>query len=319
MPVRRPVPAADGGPADGGRGDRDLPAQPDRRLPPGPLDRDRASAPSPRRCCCCAATTAARELQVPLRPGRDRAARPAGRAGDRRDRQRRAALGPRRLAPVPAGRAREDHADRLPRRLPAREARGAGAGPAEGLRPAARDLGRRDARPRRDERPRERAPLLRDLPGDALRRHRAAALRRRWARGSSSRARPASTNGRPRARAGHDLAASLDRPRRSTARSTGRWRCGRTAPATSSSSRCTRSRTATSAARGSGKGTFDDHRGPPADPVPEHRLHLLRARAGARADRRRARCCSSTCSSSRADSGSRCSRRTASRSCSRSG
>ena len=55
----------------------------------------------------------------------------------------------RRPAPVPAGRAREDLPDRLPRRLPAREARGARAGPAEGLRPAAPDLGRRDARPRR--------------------------------------------------------------------------------------------------------------------------------------------------------------------------
>ena len=121
---------------------------------------------------------AARELQVPLRPDGDRAARPACSARARHLGQRRAPLGARRLAPVPAGRAREDVPDRLPRRVPAREARGAGAGPPEGLRAAARDLGRRDARPRRDERPRERAPLLRDLPGDALRRDRPAALRR---------------------------------------------------------------------------------------------------------------------------------------------
>ena len=44
--------------------------------------------------------------------------------------------------PVPAGRAREDRADRLPRGVPAREARGAGAGAAQGLRAAAPDLGR---------------------------------------------------------------------------------------------------------------------------------------------------------------------------------
>ena len=101
------------------------------------------------------------------------------------DGQRGAALGPGRRHPVPAGRAREDHADHLPRGLPAREARGAGAGPDQGLRAAARDLGRGDARPRRDERPRERAPLLRDLPRDALRRDRAG-LVRRWSGSASS-------------------------------------------------------------------------------------------------------------------------------------
>ena len=48
-----------------------------------------------------------------------------------------------------------------------------------------------------------------------------------------------------------------------------------------------------------------DRRGPPLIPVPEDGLHLLRARAGARADRRLRRCCSSTCCSSPAASGSR--------------
>ena len=66
--------------------------------------------------------------------------------------------------------------------LPAREARGAGAGADQGLRAAARDLGRRDARPRRDEGPRQRAPLLRDLPGDGLHGDRARARRRRGPR-----------------------------------------------------------------------------------------------------------------------------------------
>ena len=70
-------------------------------------------------------------------------------------------------------------ADRLPRGLPAREARGAGAGPPEGSRPAARDLGRLHARARRDERPRLGAPLLRDLPRDALHRDGAAVVRAR--------------------------------------------------------------------------------------------------------------------------------------------
>ena len=103
--------------------------------------------------------------------------------------QRGPPLGEDRPAPVPAGRAGEDRTDRLPRRLPAREARGARPGTAEGLRAAARDLGRRDARPGRDQRPRQRAPLLRDLPRDALRRHRSGRLRRRSASGSSSAAR----------------------------------------------------------------------------------------------------------------------------------
>ena len=58
--------------------------------------------------------------------------------GLRHDGERRAALGARRRLPVPAGRAGEDLADRLPRRLPAREARGARTGPPQGPRPAAR-------------------------------------------------------------------------------------------------------------------------------------------------------------------------------------
>ena len=49
---------------------------------------------------------------------------------------------------------------------------------------------------------------------------------------------------------------------------------------------------------GFGRGTFTTTDGTEPDPVREHRLHLLGARAGARADRRRRRCCSSTWSSS---------------------
>ena len=54
--------------------------------------------------------------------------------GARRRGERRAAVGRPRPAPVPARRAREDLPDPLPRGIPAREARGARAGPAEGLR-----------------------------------------------------------------------------------------------------------------------------------------------------------------------------------------
>ena len=134
--------------------------------------------------------------------------------GARHDRQRRAALDPRRLAPVPAGRAGEGLPDRLPRRLPAREARGAGAGTAEGLRAAAADLGRRDARARRDERPRLGAPLLRDLPRRCSTSRRAArSTSRIGARALPGRRVRRLPLRRPRPRPRHDLAAPVDRPR----------------------------------------------------------------------------------------------------------
>ena len=56
-PVRRSVPAADGRPADRGRPDRDLPAQPLGRVPPGHLDRGRARRLLGARSSCCTATT----------------------------------------------------------------------------------------------------------------------------------------------------------------------------------------------------------------------------------------------------------------------
>ena len=56
---------------------------------------------------------------------------------------------------------------------------------------------------------------------------------------------------------------------------------------------------------GLGRGTFTTTDRRPDHPVPQHGLHLLRDRAGARARRRRRRCCSSSCSSSRAGCGSR--------------
>ena len=180
-----------------------------------------------------------RALQVPARGRRGRAPVPARAARLRPDHQRRAPLGPRRAARVPAGRAGEDHADRLPRRLPAREARGARGGRAKDDRAAARRLGRRDARPRRLERPRLGAPLLRDLPRDALRGDGAAHVRRWRARRSSSSARPAPT--RWSATCASASRSGSTRGRRSTR------------PATSSSSPRSRSATATSAAPGSAR------------------------------------------------------------------
>ena len=173
---------------------------------------------------------------------------------DRRDGQRRAALDARRRAPVPAGRAGQDLPDHLPRRLPAREARGARAGAAEGRRARPRDLGRGDARARLDERPRVGPPLLRDLHRDALHRDRRGSRSCSPGSGSSS---PAATSPTARSRtspSGSRSGCSRGRPRRSSARSRARWRSARTARATSSSSRSTRSRTAASAAPGSARG-----------------------------------------------------------------
>ena len=145
----RSVPAPDGRAADGVRRDRDLPARSRQRVPAGTLDRRRRRGLLRDADPAAARLPATRELQVPLRAGRDRPAHPARAARDRPDGERRAALGGGGRHPLPAGRAREDHADRLPRGLPPREARGARPGPAEGLRAAAPHLGRGDARDRR--------------------------------------------------------------------------------------------------------------------------------------------------------------------------
>ncbi len=205
------------------------------------------------------------------------------------DRERRAAVGARRPGSVPAGRAREDLPDRLPRRLPAREARGARAGAAEGPRPAARRSG-------------------------------AAAC------SCSSRR---TTSGRGSSTSGSSSRCCTSRPRGSRSWSVGivlfvaggvgayekiphvkervtiwlhPWTThevllperrapgalsGRTARATSSSSRSTRSRTAASAAPGSARAPSRRTDGKALIPYVNTRLHLLGARAGARPHRRR--------------------------------
>ena len=103
------------------------------------------------------------------------------------------------------------------------------------LGPLLADLGRRDARARRDERPRLGAPLLRDLPRDALHRDRAALVRRApGSCSSSSAASAADSEDRARPRAHHDLAPSVDAGKVFCPLDRRRWRCARTARATSS-------------------------------------------------------------------------------------
>ena len=177
--------------------------------------------------------------------------------GARHADQRREALGRHRPAPVPAGRAREDLPRHLPRGLPARQARGARARPPEGLRAAARDLGRRDARPRPDERPRLRPPQLRDLPRDALRRRPAGSRSCSPASCCSQAAPRCSTTRSTACSSGSRSGSSRGRTTRSTARSTARSSTARTATRTSSSRASTRSRTAATAAPGIGNGTFE--------------------------------------------------------------
>ena len=145
--VGRPVPAPARRPADRDRADRDLPARPERRVPPGLLDRRRGGGVRAHAARAAHATSAcSRATSTSSGSPRSGCSILPALPHFGTTHQRRPALGQDRAAAVPAGRAREGRADRLPRRLPAREARGAGAGPAEGLRAAAPDLGRGDAR-----------------------------------------------------------------------------------------------------------------------------------------------------------------------------
>ena len=149
---RRAAPAHRG--ADGVRRDDDLPPRPRRRRTTGSVDRGRRRGARRDADLAASRLPRPRVVPVPLRRRRGRAAAPPLGARPRRDGQRRAAVGGPRRDPVPAGRAREDLPDPLPRRLPPREARVARARAAEGHRAAAGDLGRGDARHRRHQRPR---------------------------------------------------------------------------------------------------------------------------------------------------------------------
>ena len=156
-----------------------LPARPRGRAQAARLGRGRRRCLRGRPALAALGLPRARAVQVHLRRLGDRAADAPVRARARGADQRREAVGDHRPAPVPTGRAREDLPRHLPRRVPARQARGARAAQPEGRRAAGRDLGRGDARPRPDERPRLGAPQLRDLPRDALRGDGTGVVRRR--------------------------------------------------------------------------------------------------------------------------------------------
>ena len=189
------------------------------RAQAGPLGRDRRRASSRPRSSGCGATTGcsrttstssvsarSRSCFMPLLPGIGQTVNGA-----------RLWIHFGRLQFQP-GELGEDRADRLPRRVPAREARGARAGADQGLGAAARHLGRRDARALRDRRPRQRAPLLRDLPRDPVRRHRAALVRRRVHRALLRRRRRPSTRARRTCASASSTGCSRGRRTRSSAR-----------------------------------------------------------------------------------------------------
>ena len=238
--IRRTVPYADGAllpltaVADGVRRGDDLPARPRRRRTPGGVDRRGRRGPRRDADLAPPRLPRPRVVPVPLRRRRSRAPAAPLAARSRRDGQRRAAVGRPRRDPVPARGAREDLPHPLPRRLPPREAGVTGTRAAEGRRAAARDLGRGDARHRRHERPRQRAPELRDLPRDALRRDRPGAVRRSRAGAVPGRRRRALQRDRARAGPRDDLAAALDGRAASTALSRASSRSARTARRTSS-------------------------------------------------------------------------------------
>ena len=109
-----------------GRSLRDLPDPARARARPGALDRDRRRGLR-RGARAAARLPRARALPLPVRRARARAARvhdPVVLRDRHRD-QRRAGVDPRRRPVLPAGRAREDLARAVPRRLPARAPRAA--------------------------------------------------------------------------------------------------------------------------------------------------------------------------------------------------
>ena len=156
-----------------------------------------------------------------------------------------------------------------------------------------------DARARRDERPRLRAPLLRDLPRDALHRDRAALVR---LAGLALFAAGGFAADRKIAHV-HERITIWLHPWTTTkvfCPSTG----GLALRQDCESYQLVKSLYSIGSGgfggTGLGKGTFTSAGRHAADPLREDRLHLLGARAGARARRRRRRCCSCSCSSSRA-------------------
>ena len=226
----------------------------------------------------------ARELQVSVRARRDCAALHAPAAGNRAAHQRLATLGALRPAALPAGRAREDRADHLSGRLPAREAGSSRGGAAEGLGAAPRHLGHGDARPLRHRRPRQRAPLLRDLPRHALRRDCADRVRRRRSRALHCRLVRRLPGHAARARARPELDSALDDPQdllpaeRPAGVPPG-------LPELPGGAVALLDRPRRHGRDGTRQRHVPERERRPDHPRPQDRLHLLRARAGAGADR----------------------------------
>src|SRR5262249_24605911 len=179
----------------------------------------------------------------------------------------------------------KDLARRLPRRLPAREARGARAGPSQGLRAAAADLGRDDARARRDERHGLRDPLLRNLHRDALHRDGAVLVRRRRRRPLPPRRLVRREQGQPHPGACHGLAASLDGAQ-GLLPADRRLRAAPGLPGLPDRQVALLDRERRLARLGPRQGDVHDDVGHAAHPPRRQRLPLLGARARARADRR---------------------------------
>ena len=163
------------------------------------------------------------------------------------------------------------------------------------------------------------APLLRDLPRRCSTSRRRALSYVAVGRGALPRRRGRRLpRRRPRARPRDDLAAPVDRPQGllpAQRQAAPRQDCA--------SYQLVKSLYSIghggSAAPASARARSRRPRRHAADPVPEHGLHLLGARAGARADRRRGAAARLHALRRCAASGSRCSPRTASRSCSRPG
>ena len=147
-------------------------------------------------------------LHLHPRAGRDPAAAAAAGPRHRRDRQRRPDLDPAGRLQLPARRGRQGAAGDRVRRLPRPPPRRARAGRTPGAvrrppprprpRPDPRDVAGQPRHPGLPARPRLQPAVLRPVPGDALRRHRAARLAgRRRPRCSSAAPPPSTTSPRP--------------------------------------------------------------------------------------------------------------------------
>ena len=185
------------------------------------------------------------------------------------------------------------------------------------LGPAARDLGRGDARARPDERPRLGAPQLRDLPRDALRRDRARLLYvARRARPLRSAARPCSTTTIARVQQRVTVWLEPWTDEKVYCSINGELELRQNCDSYQLVKSLYSIANGGYGGTGIGHGHVRDGRRHAADPVPADRLHLLRRSRRSSGSSARRPSCSCSSRSSRGGCASRCSPRTASRSCS---